>query len=64
MTQAREEIPLTEAAHLIGWDYQRLRSSVLRRECDGRQVYGRWVVDRESVLRLRDTHSRAAADAR
>jgi hypothetical protein len=54
MSEVRQEIPLTEAAHLIRMDYHKLRSSVIRGECAGRLVYGRWIVDREGALRLRD----------
>jgi hypothetical protein len=53
MMKAAEEIPLTMAAYLIKRDYQWTRSRVLRGEIAGRQVQGRWLVDKESALRLR-----------
>ena len=56
-----EERPLAEVAHLIGMDYQALRTAVLRRECEGRLVFGRWVVTVESALRLRDARAAQAA---
>ena len=59
MTKAAEEIPLTMAAYLIHRDYQWTRSRVLRGEIAGRQVQGRWVVDKDSALRLKAESGKA-----
>jgi hypothetical protein len=48
-----EEISLPQAALELGIGYLSARHLVLTRALDARQVYGRWVVDRASVERLK-----------
>ena len=53
MAKANEELPLVEVAHRMKADPQWLRARVIRGECDGRLVAGRWLVGLDSALALK-----------
>jgi hypothetical protein len=53
-------VPLVQAAHMAGLDYQRLRLSVIRRECEGRQIGRFWVVNIADVFRLKADTGKAS----
>lgn len=46
-------LPLTAAAHRIGWSRERLLRAVQTGTVRGAQVLGRWVVDPASLEELR-----------
>lgn len=60
MARTDEMVPLVQAAHMAGLDYQRLRLSVIRRECEGRQIGRFWVVNIADVFRLKADTGKAS----
>ena len=64
MEHSCEEIPLSEAAYMLGWKWAKTFDALLEGRLEGqRGVNGRWRVRRESVERLKRQLTSAAPTA-